>query len=104
MAQLIQVSRRKFLAYVGAAGIATRLSPPLKADQPFTRLNVHNLAPDHPVITSYKTAITQMMALPSTNPLRADATIDSHRSDRIIPGRQSRMSFDAKAADVLWIG
>jgi hypothetical protein len=32
---------------------------------------------------------------------RADATIDSHRSNRIIPGWQSRMSFDAKAANLL---
>jgi hypothetical protein len=36
--------------------------------------------------------------------LRAHATIDSHWSNRIVPGRQGRMSFDAKAADVLWIG
>ena len=36
--------------------------------------------------------------------LRADATIDSHWSNRIVPGGQCRMSFDAKAADVLWIG
>ena len=36
--------------------------------------------------------------------LRAHATIDSHWSNRIVPGGQGRMSFDAKAADVLWIG
>ena len=36
--------------------------------------------------------------------LRAHATIDSHWSNRIVPGRQGRMSFDAKAADVIWIG
>ena len=36
--------------------------------------------------------------------LRAHAIIDSHWSDRIVPGGQGRMSFDAKAADVLWIG
>jgi PAS domain S-box-containing protein len=36
--------------------------------------------------------------------LRADATIDSHWSNRIVPGGQGRMSFDAKALDVLWIG
>jgi len=36
--------------------------------------------------------------------LRADATIDSHWSNRIVPGGQGRMAFDAKAADVLWIG
>ena len=33
--------------------------------------------------------------------LRTDATIDSHRSNRIIPGWQSRMSFEAKAANLL---
>ena len=36
--------------------------------------------------------------------LRPDATIDSHRSDRIIPGWQSRMSFDGETADLLRIG
>ena len=36
--------------------------------------------------------------------LRADATIDSHRSNRIVPGWQSRMSFEGKTADLLWIG
>ena len=36
--------------------------------------------------------------------LRADATIDSHWSNRIVPGGQGRMSFDDKAADVLWMG
>src|SRR5450631_4164339 len=36
--------------------------------------------------------------------LRADATIDSHWSKRIVPGGQSRMSFETKTADVLWIG
>jgi len=36
--------------------------------------------------------------------LRAHATIDSHWSNRIVPVGQGRMSFDAKAADVLWIG
>ena len=36
--------------------------------------------------------------------LRADATIDSHRSNRIVPGGQSRMSFEGKTADLLWIG
>jgi hypothetical protein len=36
--------------------------------------------------------------------LRADATIDSHWSNRIVPGRQSRVSFETKTADLLWIG
>ena len=36
--------------------------------------------------------------------LRADATIDSHRSNRIIPGWQGRVSFEGKTADLLWIG
>jgi subtilisin family serine protease len=36
--------------------------------------------------------------------LRADATIDSHRSNRIVPGGQSRMSFETKTANLLWIG
>ena len=36
--------------------------------------------------------------------LRAHATIDSHRSNRIVPGWQSRMSFEGKTADLLWIG
>ena len=36
--------------------------------------------------------------------LRADATIDSHWSNRIVPGGQRRMSFEGKTADVLWIG
>ena len=36
--------------------------------------------------------------------LRAGATIDSHRSNRIVPGWQSRMSFEGKTADLLWIG
>ena len=33
--------------------------------------------------------------------LRADATINSHWSDRIVPGWQSRMSFEGKTADLL---
>ena len=37
-------------------------------------------------------------------PLRADATIDSHRSNRIVPGWESRVSFEGKAADLFWIG
>src|SRR5258708_16803170 len=36
--------------------------------------------------------------------LRADATIDSHRSNRIVPGGQSRMSFDSKTADLFQAG
>ena len=36
--------------------------------------------------------------------LRADATIDSHRSNRIVPGGQGRMSFEGKTANLLWIG
>ena len=36
--------------------------------------------------------------------LRADATIDSHWSNRVVPVWQGRMWLDAKAADVLWIG
>jgi predicted helicase len=36
--------------------------------------------------------------------LRADATINSHRSNRIVPSGQSRMPFDAKAADFVGIG
>ena len=36
--------------------------------------------------------------------LRADATIESHRSNRIIPGWQSRMTFEGKTADLLWVG
>jgi hypothetical protein len=36
--------------------------------------------------------------------LRADATIDSHWSKRIVPGGQSRMSFETKTADVFGIG
>jgi len=36
--------------------------------------------------------------------LRADATINSHRSDRVVPGGQSRMSFEGKTADLLWMG
>src|SRR5260370_5263446 len=35
---------------------------------------------------------------------RAHATIDSHCSDRIVPGGKGRTAFDAKATDVLWIG
>src|ERR1039457_2050017 len=35
--------------------------------------------------------------------LRADATIDSHWSNRIVPGGDSRMSFEAKTPDMLWI-
>ena len=35
--------------------------------------------------------------------LRADATIDSHWSNRIVPGGESRMSFEAKTPDLLWI-
>jgi hypothetical protein len=36
--------------------------------------------------------------------LRVDAIIDSHRSNRIVPGWQSRMSFDAETADLLCVG
>jgi hypothetical protein len=36
--------------------------------------------------------------------LRADATIDSHRSNRIVPGWQRRMSFEGETADLLGIG
>jgi len=36
--------------------------------------------------------------------LRVDATIDSHWSNRIVPGGESRMSFEAKTPDLLWIG
>src|SRR5690348_934721 len=39
-----------------------------------------------------------------SNILRADATISSHRSDRIVPGGQSRMSFEGKTADLPWVG
>ena len=35
---------------------------------------------------------------------RADAPINSHRSNRIVPSGQSRMPFDAKAADFVGIG
>ena len=37
-------------------------------------------------------------------PLRTDARIDSHRSNRIIPGWQSRVSFEGETADLLRIG
>jgi hypothetical protein len=40
----------------------------------------------------------------STPEIRADATIDSHWSNRIVPGGESRMSFEAKTPDLLWIG
>jgi len=36
--------------------------------------------------------------------LRADATINSHRSNRIVPGGQNRVSFEAKTTDLFWIG
>jgi predicted kinase len=36
--------------------------------------------------------------------LRADATIDSHWSNRIVPGGESRMSFEAKTPGLLRIG
>ena len=36
--------------------------------------------------------------------LRADATIDSHRSNRIVPGWQSRVSLEGETADLLRIG
>ena len=36
--------------------------------------------------------------------LRADATINSHRSDRVVPGWQRRVSFEAKTTDLFWIG
>ena len=37
-------------------------------------------------------------------PLRADATIDSHRGNRIVPDGQRRVSFDGKTTDLVWIG
>ena len=37
-------------------------------------------------------------------PLRADATIYSHRSNRIVPGWQSRVSLEGETADLLRIG
>jgi two-component system sensor histidine kinase KdpD len=40
----------------------------------------------------------------STVTLRADATIDSHWSDRIVPGGKSVMSLDAKVSDLVLIG
>jgi toxin FitB len=36
--------------------------------------------------------------------LRADATINLHRSNRIVPSGQSRMALDAKTADFVGIG
>jgi len=36
--------------------------------------------------------------------LRADATINSHRSNRIVPSGQSRMPLDAKTTDFVGIG
>ena len=38
------------------------------------------------------------------DPLRADATIDSHRSDRIVPSGESWMWLDAKVPDLVTIG
>ena len=42
--------------------------------------------------------------IPSLKILRAHAALDSHWSNRIVPGGQGRMSFDAKATDMFWIG
>jgi site-specific recombinase XerD len=36
--------------------------------------------------------------------LRADATIDSHRSNRIVPGWQSRVSLEGETTDLLRSG
>ena len=52
-------------------------------------------------VMAYDAAGTWNTMASSTAALRDDATIDSHRSNRIIPGWQSRMSFEAKAANLL---
>jgi hypothetical protein len=49
-------------------------------------------------------ALLQALKTDSTDQLRAHATIDSQRSNRIIPRGQDRMSFEGKMADLLGIG
>ena len=36
--------------------------------------------------------------------LRADARIDSHWSNRVVPGGQGRVACETETADLLWIG
>ena len=66
-------------------------------------LGIHRNAVEllHPVMIDRREPRTQRR--PSV-PSGLHATIDSHRSNRIVPGWQGRMSFEAKTADVLWIG
>src|ERR1700688_946886 len=39
----------------------------------------------------------------SLRSLRAGAPINSHRSNRVVPGWQSRVSFEAETTDLFWI-
>src|SRR5713101_255609 len=57
--------------------------------------------PVPPVFLAAQRLFVASMILLRPSGLRADAIIDSHRSNRIVPGWQSRMSFDAETADLL---
>jgi hypothetical protein len=52
---------------------------------------------------AHSTRVAGSMPSPTAMP-RTEATIDSHRSNRIVPDWQSRMSFEGETADLLWIG
>ena len=66
-------SRRRFIATAGAAASVAIIAPSIfnlgtVFAAPFVRRNLGLLSATDPIINGYKTAVTAMKALPSTDP------------------------------------
>jgi tyrosinase len=67
------LTRRRFLFTAGAAAaVAHRPSIFGLSSAPLTRRNLANIAPDHPILVSFRKAIKSMKALPASDPLSWD--------------------------------
>src|SRR5262245_7212916 len=64
----MKLSRRDVLTHGAALTAAATLPAEAQAQTVLLRPNVSNLAPNHPILVSYRTAINAMKALPQSDP------------------------------------
>jgi tyrosinase len=82
MSSNIVLNRAEFLGSVGALALTLSIGGCEKIAQEIanrpTRRNLANLAPTDPILQTYRTAITQMQALPSSDPFNWTSQANIH--------------------------
>ena len=78
------LSRRHVLTHGAALTAAAALPAEAQAQSVLLRPNVSNLAPNHPILVSYRTAINAMKALPQSDPRNWTRQAQIHQGNNTV--------------------